>query len=377
MRRLLPLLLLGAAPVATERQRLADAKREAAAASLRADQLAAAAAREGDAAARARAEEAALGTRVRAAAARVRAAEARVALVAQAQDAVRARLAEEQAPAARLLAALTGLARRPTIAAVAQPGSVDDLVHVRAVLGAQLPVVRQRAAGVRAELAAARRLQASAELAVQALRDGRAQLENSRVALAQLEARHRGQASAYGEGAMAESDRALALGERARDLVDRLSEEGRARTTVAELENLPGPLPRPLTPGPAPARSGGGAYRLPVAGAVVTGLGEVSDAGVRSRGLTFRVAPGAFVVAPAAGVVRYARPFRGYGMIVVIDHGDGWTSLLTGLVQAAVRAGQRVAAGAPVGRAARAEEPLVTVELRRRGRPADIAALIG
>lgn len=380
MRRALPLLamlLLGAAPIREEQRRLDQARRDAAAATARAEALTAAAAREQDAARRAQEERAALATRVTAAAARVRAAESRVALVAQLQVAERARLAAVQAPAARLLAALTGLARRPTVAAVAQPGSVGDLVHVRAVLGAALPTVRARTAGVRAELAATRRLQASAEIAARALRDGRAELEQRRVALAQLEARHRGEAQALGQGAIAESDRALALGERARDLVDRMTEEGQGQATAADLAGLPGPEPRPLAPGVTPPPALTGLYRLPVTGVLVTGFGEVSAEGVRSRGLTFAVAPAAMAIAPAGGVVRYARQFRGYRAIVVIDHGDGWTTLITGLGPLAVRPGEVVAAGAVLGRAAAAEEPQVTVELRRRGRPADIAALIG
>lgn len=376
MRRLFLLLLLGAAPL-SDAGRLADAKREAAAAAVRAEALTAQAARATDAAARARAQEAALASQVRAAEAQVRAAEARVALVAQAQAAAQARLSQTQAPAARLLAALTGLARRPTVAAVAQPGSVDDLVHLRAVLGAALPAVRARAAGVRAELAEARRLQGAAELAARALRDGRAGLERDRVALAVLAAKHRGEAALLGQRALSESDRALAMGERARDIVDHIAETGEATATAADLAELPGPAPRPLASGTIATRPPAGVYRLPVAGMLVTGFGEVSPAGVRSRGLTFAVAPGAPVTSPAGGTVRYAQVFRGYRTIVVVDHGDGWTTLVTGLAVAAVRPGQPVAAGAPLGRAGGGEEPRVTVELRRRGRPADIAALLG
>ncbi|WP_375390771.1 murein hydrolase activator EnvC family protein [uncultured Sphingomonas sp.] len=381
MRRLpfaaLALALLGAAPPADDRARLLDAKRDAAAASGRADAWTAAATRESDAAARARDEERALTTRVAAAAAGVRAGEARVALIATQQATERARLAAAEAPVARLLGALTSLARQPAIATIAQPGSVDDLVHVRAVLGAALPEMRARTAGVRAELAATRRLQASASLAAQALQDGRGELERQRVALAALEARHRGQAEAFGRSAVAESDRALAFGEHARDLVDRLSEQGEAQARSADLAALPGPLPRPLAPGGAPPVVPPTAYRLPVAGRLVTGLGEVSAAGVRARGLSFAVAPGTPVVAPAAGVVRYAARFRGYGVIVLIDHGDGWSTLLTGLGRSAVRRGASVAADALLGQAARGDAPQVTVELRRRGRPVDIAALIG
>ena len=381
MRRLLPLLLLlpyllGAA-LPDQQQRLLDAKRAAAAAGGRAEALTAAAAREGDAAARTRTQEAALAARVDAAAARVRAAEARVALVVDAEGQAQARLAQAQAPAARLLGALTFLARRPTIAAVAQPGSVADLVHVRAVLGAQLPAVRARAAGLRVELADARRLQANAALAAQALRSGRGELERERIALATLAARHRREAAALNDRALGESDVAIAMGERARDLVDRMGETGAAQARAGELAALPGPLPRPLAPGAVPPSFARAQYRLPVTGTLATGLGELSDAGVRSRGLTFVVASRAPVVAPAAGTVRLARAFRSFGGIVVIDHGDGWTSLLTGLAATAVRPGQTVAAGAPLGHAAAGDDPQVTVELRRRGRPVDIAALIG
>ena len=260
--------------------------------------------------------------------------------------------------------------------AVAQPGSVDDLIHVRAVLGTALPVVQARTADVRAELATTRALQASAALAAQALSDGRATLEHDRTALAVLEADHRQRATALGRTAIGESDRALALGERARDLVDRLEESDSAITTAADLARLSGPVPRPGTPA-VRAQPFAQIYRLPVGGRLVTGLAEVSANGVRSRGLTFAVPSAAVVTAPAAGTVRYARRFRDYGLIVIIDHGDGWTSLLTGLGTASVSAGMPVAADAPIGTATTGEEAHVTVELRRRGRPVDIGALIG
>ncbi|PAX08123.1 murein hydrolase activator EnvC family protein [Sphingomonas lenta] len=361
--------------LASQQRRLADAKREAAAADARAEALARSAQAEKDAAARAAADERALAARVAAAQAELRAAQARVAVVDDLLRAQRARLSEVQAPAARLLAALQSMARRPAIAAVAQPGSVDDLVHLRAVLGGALPVVEARAATVRDEVARTRRLQEGAALAARALRDARGRLEADRVALAQAEARHRARAQVLGRGALSESDRALALGEQARDIVDRLAAQGEAQVTGKALAALPAPSPRPVA-SPAPEGMAGGAYRLPVAGRLVTGFEAVSSAGVRSRGLTFAVRPGTMATAPAAGVVRYARPYRGYGTVVVIDHGEGWSTTLIGLGRAAVKAGAQVAAGAPVGQAPAGDQPEVTVELRRRGRPVDIVALL-
>ena len=108
----------------------------------------------------------------------------------------------------------------------------------------------------------------------------------------------------------------------------------------------------------------------------MTGVGEISDAGVHARGLTFATASGAPVVAPAGGRIVYAAPFRSYGHIVIIDHGRGWSSVITDLASIEVRRGAIVRRGAPLGRAEE-REPQVTVELRREGRPVPIAQLIG
>lgn len=371
------LLLVGAAPLADERRRLHAAEHDAAAARARAAALTARAGNERDAAAAVRTEQAAMQARIVAAEADIAAAAARRAIVVQLLDRQRARLGAAQMPVAELLAALQAMARRPAIVAMAQPGSVDDLVHVRAALGGTLPLVHARTDAIRQELAQTRALIAEMAQAERALGEGRVQLERQRGALAALEARHRAVAASLDRSAIDESDRALALGERARDLVDRMTEAGMAAATGADLAALDGPQPRPLAPDavlPAPIA---GRYRLPVAGRVETGFGELSDAGVRARGLTLAPAPGAAVAAPAAGVVRYAARFRDYGVIIIIDHGDGWTSLVAGLGDATVRPGAAVRQGALVGHAGSGDDPRVTVELRRRGRPVDIAALIG
>ena len=179
-----------------------------------------------------------------------------------------------------------------------------------------------------------------------------------------------GRAAALRRRALVQSDQAIALGETARDLVDRMDQASDAAQTVRELAALPGP-PAVIAPPPATPP-----YRLPVAGRLLTGFGEVSADGVRARGLTFAVTPGAAVTAPAAGRVLFARAFRGYGVVAILDHGDGWRSALTGLAAASVRPGAQVAASERIGTAGPGRAPAVTVELYRRGRPVDIAALI-
>lgn len=360
-------------PLAIERTRLKLAKAEAVQAAARAADLSRRAARERGAVAKARAEEAAVGARIDRAEANVVAARAQVAIAEELLARQRAALGARQQPVARLVAALSSLARRPVAAAIVQPGSVTDLVHVRAVLGSTLPAIRRDTAGLRAELAQSRRLRAAAADAAAGLEQSRRMLVAERQALAAVRARHASAAIQLNRDALAQSDRAIALGEEARDIVDRMSAIGETQATLEELAALPGP-PRatvaPATPG-AP-------YRLPIDGRLITGFGEISDNGVRSRGLTFAVSRGTIVRAPAAGQILLSRPFRGYDGIVIIDHGNGWTSLVIGIGAAAVMRGEEVAAGDPLGRAPASEDaPRITVELRRQGRPIDIAALIG
>jgi len=92
-------------------------------------------------------------------------------------------------------------------------------------------------------------------------------------------------------------------------------------------------------------------YLLPVEGRLLTGTGEISDSGVHARGLTFATAAGARAVAPRSGRIAYAAPHRGYGEVVIIDHGGGWTTTLTNLTGLAVRRGDQVRARQPLGRA--------------------------
>jgi len=89
--------------------------------------------------------------------------------------------------------------------------------------------------------------------------------------------------------------------------------------------------------------------KWPVVGRVVYGFGQKDKFGVTSQGLTLRAVPESPVVAPEAGRVAFAGPFRGYGKIVILQHGGGWHSFLAGFGRLDVEAGQSVGAGEPLG----------------------------
>lgn len=372
--------------IADARRELDRARAESADATARSRAMSAEAGRQLDAAARARAEEAAIAARIQASEADITAAEAQVAIVERLRAVQRERLAARQGPIVRLIAALQMMTRRPAALAVVQPGTITDLVHVRAVLATMLPVIEQRTAGLRAELDHAARLRRLADRSVAELRAGQQRLVAERQQLAAAAVEHRRRSQTLRNDAAFEADRAVALGEQARDLADLMDELGAQASRRDALAALPGPLLRPPSPGDAPMpvaaattmAAGGKAppYRLPVNGRVLTGLGEVSRTGVRSRGLTIATAPGAQVIAPAGGRIVYSGAYRGYGQIVIIDHGGGWTSLLTGLDSLAVAVGDTVVQGSPLGRTG-AEQRALTVELRRGSDPVDIARMAG
>lgn len=368
-----------------DRQRELAAAKGMAAKSLRqAEILEERAANEADSAEQLQAQVAAVAGRIQAIEAEIAEAEARVALIEKMRERLRTRLADKQKPAMRLAAALQTMASRPPAMALVQPGTTSDLVHVRMLLAGLAPEIRSRTEGLRADLDESRRLKQDAAKALNVLAEGRKRLDENRASLVRLETQHRQASRRFASGAMAEQDRALALGEKARDIVELIDQLGVQSATRGLLETLPGPLLRPARPGaanavPSEAAQVGPAkldYRLPVTGQLVTGLGEVSTTGARAKGLTLRAQPKAQVSAPHRGRIAFAGPFKGYGQIVIIDHGDGWTSLITDMATLSVRVGETVIQGSPIGRTG-GSAARVTVELRRSGRPVDITPMIG
>lgn len=359
---------------------LARATRESRRAEARAARLSREAEAATEAVQRTANEAAALAARIQQAEAEIEAARARYAIVRGERAALTARLAKKQEPTARLTAALQTAARRPLALSALQPGSLKDVVHVRAVLASAVPQIRARTAALRSELDRGRALETQAARALDQLRVGEGALRDRRVELAALENQQRLASRTARGAALREGERALALAEEARDLnglVDRLGDIAALRQ---ELAALPGPVLRPTnlaaplaaapTAAPSPAASTPPPrdFQLPVQGRTLVGFGAKRDSGLASTGLTLAPAGGAQVVAPGRGRVAFAGVYRGFGRIVIIEHDGGWTSLVTGLEQVNVAVGDSVIGGSPMGVADR-RGTAVTFELRRAGNP--------
>jgi hypothetical protein len=109
----------------------------------------------------------------------------------------------------------------------------------------------------------------------------------------------------------------------------------------------------------------------------------VSAAARFHHGIDLRAARGTPLLAPADGTVadvtdRYQGEAK-YGKVIVIDHGDGLRSVYAHLEQWTVHAGERVAAGQPIGKTGNTGKttgPHLHVEVLRHGEHIDPQRLI-
>ena len=323
-------------------------------------------------------EAAALAARIQESEAQITANEAKIRLIEQQRAALRVELAQRQRPLVELTAALQRLSRRPAVLSLLRPGSLQEAVYLRAVLETMLPQVERRTAGLRTAIARGKVLQAQAEQASADLRASQSELGRRRQTLASLEARQRLESRSASSSADREAERALALAEQARDLGGLVGELDKAGRLRGQLAALPGPVLRPAQPQAAQVAAlpeatalptnAPAQYLLPVSGRLVTGFGASAPGQVQSRGISIAARGSAQVVAPAAGRVVFAGPYQGYGTIVIIEHGGGWTSLVTGLSVLDTRVGRDLVAGSPLGQAGPGR-PVLSLELRKDGAP--------
>jgi septal ring factor EnvC (AmiA/AmiB activator) len=117
-----------------------------------------------------------------------------------------------------------------------------------------------------------------------------------------------------------------------------------------------------------------GKLRLPVKGRLVNRYGERREEGAAWKGLFIRAVTGETVHAVADGLVVYADWLRGFGNLLILDHGAGYMSLYAyneGLLR---KVGEKVRAGDPVanvGASGASADSGLYFELRRDGKPFD------
>jgi septal ring factor EnvC (AmiA/AmiB activator) len=131
---------------------------------------------------------------------------------------------------------------------------------------------------------------------------------------------------------------------------------------------------------PPPESSSGfgatrGKLRLPVQGTLAGRFGQARDGGQTTwKGIYIRKTEGAEVQSIATGRVVFSDWLRGFGNLMIVDHGDQYLSIYAGNEALYKQVGQEVKAGetiASVGNTLGANEPGLYFEMRYRGTPFD------
>ena len=149
------------------------------------------------------------------------------------------------------------------------------------------------------------------------------------------------------------------------------------RPVVTSEKKRPG---SPTKTAPEPSSQEGGLASLkgklpsPTSGQIAQRFGVPIEGGTRSKGLFIRSAGGSEVRSVADGQVVFADWLRGFGNLVVLDHGDGFLSVygyndaVLKHVGDEVRSGERIAS---VGNSGGRPETGLYFELRRQGEAID------
>jgi septal ring factor EnvC (AmiA/AmiB activator) len=116
-----------------------------------------------------------------------------------------------------------------------------------------------------------------------------------------------------------------------------------------------------------------GSLRLPVAGELMNRFGAPREGGgVSWKGLFIRAAQGSAVKAIAAGQIVFAEWLRGFGNLIIVDHGEGYMSLYSNNESLYKQVGERVQPGdaiASVGNSGGQPDTGLYFEMRHQSRP--------
>lgn len=341
--------------------------------------------------------------------AQILASEEKIAQLGVRQDAIKKSLHDRRAILAEVLAALQRMGRSPPPALLVTPEDALGSVRSAILLGAVVPGMRKQATALVNDLEALTSLQrdattektrVSGTIAASLEEDRRMQL---------LMAENDKQSQTGAADLVAEQQRTDELAARAeslsglieslenditsiRDATERarLEEERQKQLSVEEREKArqlaENGVPDKNRIAPAyPFSSLKQKLELPVAGDILRSWDDPDGTGHPARGMTVASGPNAVVTAPADGLVVFAGAFRSYGQMVILNAGDGYHVVMTGMNTVNVRQGKFVFAGEPIAlmgekRVASAtalaletDRPTLYIEFRKDGSPVDSA----
>jgi septal ring factor EnvC (AmiA/AmiB activator) len=264
------------------------------------------------------------------------------------------------------LAALERLSRNPPQALLLSNAEPLKIVRSVLLLRAALPHLRARAVALRQDLSEITTVRTELENRQRKIKSATATLETKRNRLNALMVHKAVERRRMIKATRQVDNRLASLSERAESL----------RELFVHLQKAARPKPKIRRPQAASlpdapiAQPDFGAMTQPARGKLVQRFGQDTKTGSSAKGATFETRLRAQVVAPFDGKVVFAGPFKGYGQILIIQHGDAYHTLLAGMRRVDATLGQLLLAGEPIGVMGSQEAGTrLYVEVRRKGQP--------
>jgi len=267
------------------------------------------------------------------------------------------------------LAALQRLSRQPQSAFFTRPETAINAVRSASLLSNVVPNLRAEAIDLGEEIAALNQLREEIFDDRQRLTRAVNLLDDEREKLDRLVRKKRDEQSRFAKNANEQADRARSLAAKAKSIRDLIGRLDAARQEASKTTR--GSSPAWSSQG-QPFSTTKGALVLPVRGRVARRFGQPDDTGTPLRGIYIETIKQARITAPYDGQIVYAGPFRDYGQLLIIAHGEGYHTLLAGMSQIDGVVGQWILSGEPIGQMGPGdtnEKPNLYVELRRHGEP--------
>lgn len=294
------------------------------------------------------------------------------------------------------LAALQNLALRPSEAVLVQPLSPVEVMRSSILLRGSVHALESRASSIRQSIEDISNQKKQIASRLQDLeKDNKilAQQQEDMKKLSQQKSTMYSQISSKSEEAKKKADMLASQAHNLRDLLEKLEKQKEiTRRQMAEKARLAreqaadkmrkenhglevsyeaeNNVTVPETPVTGFSKAKGRLSR-PARGPLVTAFHSELSKGVVSNGIDIKTAAKAQVIAPFDGTVIYAGPFKNFANLVIIDHGEGYTSLLSGLGETDTEVGQSLLAGEPVGTMPADTNSKLHMEIRKNNHPVD------
>lgn len=291
----------------------------------------------------------------------------------------------------QVIFALRQLSRLPPTSLIGYPTSTSDLIRTSILLKGTVPQIKKQAEKLQNDLKSLNSTRKQITQRRGALAKANDKLKERRTemnSVMKTKIRKRRQTLAARQVESTRIQRLTREAKTLHDLFKRLKTSSRSNSQVAlNSENLMNNKrknkikPRRLDPQNArvgaasnierPISLAKGKLAIPVVGRIINRYGKQIERGAANKGIQVLSNRGAQVVSPYDGKIVFAGYFRGYGQLLIIDHGEGYHSLLSGMTKIQGSVGQWLLLGEPIAIMGSSDQtkPKLYMELRKNGRP--------